>query len=71
MEELSLREFKRPFRKKYLVDIYYDGKAKEFYKLKMGSMTDEEYTTKFQELLWYVPYLMDEKTKVQRFMYLL
>jgi len=30
-------------------------------------MTDEEYTTKFLELLRYVSYLTDEKTKVQRF----
>jgi len=33
----------------------------------MGSMTDEEYMTKFLELLRYVPYLKVEKTKVQRF----
>ena len=30
----------------------------------MGFMADEEYMTKF---LRYVPYLKDEKTKVQRF----
>jgi len=29
----------------------------------MGFMTNEEYTTKFLELLRYVPYLMDYKTK--------
>ena len=33
----------------------------------MGSMTDEEYTTTFLELLRYVPYLKDEKQKIQRF----
>jgi len=33
----------------------------------MGSMTDEEYTTKFLELLRYVPYLKDENTNSQRF----
>jgi len=31
----------------------------------MGSMTDEEYMTMFLELLRYVPYLTDEKAKVQ------
>lgn len=36
-----------------------DGKAKEFYELKMGSMSNEEYTTKFLELLRYVQYLKD------------
>jgi len=30
-------------------------------------MTDEECTTTFLELFRYVPYLKDEKTKVQRF----
>jgi len=33
----------------------------------MGQMVDEEYITKFLELLWYVPYLKDENEKVQRF----
>eukprot|EP00253_Pinus_taeda_P014682 PITA_14682 len=33
----------------------------------MGLMTYEEYTTKFLELLRYVPYIKDEKEKVQRF----
>ena len=39
----------------------------EFYELKMGSMTDEEYTTQFLELLRYVSYLKDENSKVQIF----
>jgi len=33
----------------------------------MGSVTDEEYTSKFLELLRYVPYLKEEKAKIQRF----
>eukprot|EP00253_Pinus_taeda_P008743 PITA_08743 len=65
-EELSWHEFKRLFKKKYLLEIYYDGKAKEFYELKMRPMTDEEYMTKFLELLIYVPDLKYEKMKVQR-----
>lgn len=40
---------------------YYDNKAKEFYELKIGSMIDEEYMTKFLELLRYVSYIKDEK----------
>ncbi len=46
---------------------YYDDKAKEFYELQMGSMTNEEYTSRFLELLRYVPYLREEKAKVHRF----
>ena len=30
-------------------------------------MTDDEYTSRFLELLRYVPYLKDEKGKIQRF----
>ena len=46
---------------------YYDGKAKELYELKMGSLTDEEYKIEFLEVLKYFLYLQDEKTKVKRF----
>jgi len=35
--------------------------------MKMGSMIDEDYMTKFLEFLRYVPYLKNEKPKVQRF----
>lgn len=33
----------------------------------MGSMTDDEYTSRFLELLRYVPYLTEEKSKIHRF----
>ena len=33
----------------------------------MGSMTDEKYTSRFLELLRYVPYLKEDKVKIQRF----
>lgn len=46
---------------------YYDSNAKEFYQLRMVSMTDEEYTNKFLELLRYVPYIKYEKAKVHIF----
>jgi len=66
-ENLTWDEFERLFRKKYLYERYYDGKAKELYELKMGSTTVEEYTTRFMELLRYVSYLKDDKAKTQRF----
>ena len=56
------------FKKKYLSKRYYDDRAKDFYELKVGSMTDDEYTSRFLKLLRYVPYLKDEKAKIQRFM---
>lgn len=33
----------------------------------MGSMTDDEYTSRFLELLRYMPYLKDEKENIQMF----
>jgi len=60
-EELTWSEFKRLLRNNYLSKRYYDDREKEFYELKMGSMTDEEYTRKFLEILRYVPYLKEEK----------
>ena len=33
----------------------------------MGSMTDDENTSRFLELLRYVLYLIEEKAKIQRF----
>lgn len=66
-EELIRHESKRPFRKKYLLERYYDIKSKEFYELKIGSVKDEEYTTEFLELLRYVPYIKYEKAKFQIF----
>jgi len=50
-----------------LSERYYDEKAKEFYELWMGSMIDEKYTSRFLDLLGYVPYLKEEKAKVKRF----
>jgi hypothetical protein len=42
-----------------------DGKTKEFYELRLGYLTIEEFVNKFLELLRYVPYIKDEKEKIQ------
>jgi hypothetical protein len=44
-----------------------DGKTKEFYKLRPGKLTIDEIVNKFLELLRYVPYIEDEKVKMQWF----
>jgi hypothetical protein len=41
---------------------------KEFFELKLGSMTMDEYEKKIFELLKYVDSIKDEKVKIQRFM---
>lgn len=66
-EDLNWSEFEILFRKKYKSDRYYDDREKEFYELKMGSMTDEEYISKILELLRYVPYMEEETVNIQRF----
>ena len=45
----------------------FDDRVKELYELNMGSMTNDEYTSIILELLRYVPYLKEEKVKIQRF----
>jgi hypothetical protein len=66
-EDLSWERFEKYFRKKYLSEKYFDEKTKEFYELKLGQLTIEEYVNKFLDLLRYVPYIKEEKEKVQCF----
>ena len=47
---------------------YYEERAKEFYELKLGTMNMKELNSKFLSLLRYVPYIVDEKPKVQWFL---
>ena len=65
---LDCVEFKRLFKEKYLSERFYDKKIKEFHELKMGSMTMNVMITKFLELLHYVPYIKEEKIKIQRYL---
>jgi hypothetical protein len=41
---------------------------KEFFELKLGSMTIDEYEQSFLELLKYVPFIKDEAVKIQRYL---
>lgn len=66
-EELCWDEFERLLNKKYLYEIYYDGRVKEFYELGMGSMIYNEYTSIFLDFFGYAPYLKEEKENIQRF----
>ena len=42
--------------------------AKKFYDLKLGSMSMKELSSKFLSLLRYIPYIIDENPKIQRFL---
>jgi hypothetical protein len=67
-KEVTWKEFKRYFEKKYLTKRYYDRKMKDFFELKLGSMTIDEYERSFLELLKYVPFIKDEAVKIQRYL---
>jgi hypothetical protein len=62
------KEFKRYFEKKYLTKIYYGKKMKEFFELKLGSMTIDECKRRFFKLLKYVPFIKEETIKIQRYL---
>ena len=59
--KVSWNWFKKEFKRGYLSKYYYEGKAKDFYELRMGSMFMHNLCTKFLSLLRYVPYLNGEK----------
>jgi hypothetical protein len=67
-KNVTLKEFKKYFQKKYLTKRYYDKKMKELFELKLGSMTIDEYERKFLELLTYVSFIKDETVKIQRYL---
>ena len=64
-KDLSWKQFEKFFKKKYLLETYFDGKTKELYELKLGQLTIDEYINKFLELMRYVPYIKDEKVNMQ------
>jgi hypothetical protein len=47
---------------------YYDKKIKEFFELKLGNITMEEYEKKLLELQRYIDFIGDEKVKIHRFL---
>ena len=46
---------------------FFDRKVKELHKLHMGSMTMDAFINRFLDMLHYVPYIKDEKVKIQQF----
>ena len=59
-------QFKGYFQEKYFSEHYYERMMKEFFELKLGSMTMDEYENRFFELFKYVEFIKDEKVKIQR-----
>ena len=67
-KNVTWREFKKYFEKKYLTKRYYDKKIKELFELKIESMTIGEYERRFLELLKYVSFIKDEIVNIQRYL---
>jgi hypothetical protein len=66
--KVSWSQFKGYFQDKYLFEHYCERKMKDFFELKLGTMTMEEYEKQSFELLKYVDFIKDENIKIQRFM---
>ena len=47
---------------------FFHCKVQEFHELRMGSMTMDAFINRFLDLLHYVPYIKEEKVKIQRFL---
>ena len=65
LREISWDTFRNFFQEKYMSESFFDRKVKEFHKLHMGSMTMDVFTNRFLDLLHYVPYIKEEKVKIQ------
>jgi hypothetical protein len=64
-KQLELPDFKKYFKKKYLSEIYYERKTKEFFESQLGQMTMDDLINIFMELLRFVPYIREDKVKIQ------
>ena len=65
VREIRWTKFRKIFQEKY---IFLDIKVKYFDELHMGSMTMDAFINIFLDLLHYVPYVKDEKLKIQQFL---
>eukprot|EP00253_Pinus_taeda_P029659 PITA_29659 len=64
---ITWEKFQKYFKERYLTERFYDEKEKEFHDLRLGQQTMDEFINRFTSLLRYVPYLKEEKAKVQQF----
>jgi hypothetical protein len=67
-KNVTWKDFKRHFEKKYLTKRYYDRKMKDFFELKLGIMAIDEYERTFLELLKYLSFIKDETVKIHRYL---
>ena len=58
-------KFRKIFQEKYMSEIFFNKIVKESHELRMGSMTMDDFINIFLDLLHYVPYIKQEKVKIQ------
>ena len=51
-----------------MLKIFFDRKVKEFHELRMGSLAMDSFINRFLDMLHYVPYIKDDKVKIQQFL---
>ena len=68
LREIRWTKFRKIFEEKYMLESLFKKKVKEFHELRMGSMTMDDFINRFLDLLHYVPYIKDEKVKIQHFL---
>lgn len=44
-KQVTWNKFQKHFKHKYLTELYYDEKAKEFHEVRLGTLTMDEYVT--------------------------
>ena len=64
-KQLEWSDFKKYFKKQYLSESYYKRKTKEFYELRLRHMTMEDLINKFLKLIRFIPYIWEDKVKIQ------
>ena len=47
---------------------FFNQNVKDFHELRMGSMTMDAFINRFLDLLHYVPYIKEERVKIQQFL---
>ena len=57
VKEIRWSNFRKIFQEKYMSEIFFDRKVKEFHDLRMGSKTMDAFIIIFLDMLHYVPYI--------------
>ena len=68
VREIRWSNFHKIFQEKYMLGRFFNRKVKDFHKLRMVSMTMDAFINTFLGLLHFVPYIKDEKVKIQQFL---